>query len=87
MAIDYEAIFGGETYDPCAALAALRPAYMRLRAEKSVARVTFRDRTVEYHREDIAELGTLIAQLESECAAKQGRSKPRAAITAGYRRR
>ena len=58
MAVDYEAIFGGETYDPCAALAALRPAYMRLRAEKSVARVTFRERTVEYHRADTGDSST-----------------------------
>lgn len=87
MAIDFEAIFGGEEYDPCAALALLRPAYMRLRVEKSVQRVTFRDRTVEYHASKLEELGALVAQLESECAAKRGRARPRFAITAGARYR
>jgi len=86
MAVDYEALFGAVEYDPCAALIAIRPAYMRLRVEKSVQRVTFRDRTVEYHAGDLEQLGVLVAQLESECAAKQGRARPRFAITAGARR-
>lgn len=86
MAIDYAALFGGETYDPCEVLVVLRPAYMQLKIEKSVARVTFRDRTVEYHASQSQELGALVAQMESECAAKRGRAKPRMAITAGYRR-
>lgn len=85
MAIDYEVLFGGEEYDPCAALQALRPAYMKLRVEGGVQRVTFRDRTVEMSRPDIAGLGNLIAQLESECAAKSGRGPTRFAITAGSR--
>jgi hypothetical protein len=85
MAIDYQALFGSEEYDPCAALVAIRPALMKLRVEKSVQRVTFRDRTVEYHETDLADLAALVAQLESECAAKRGRTKPRFAITAGYR--
>lgn len=86
MAIDYDALFGGENYDPCAALAAIRPAYMKLRVEKSVQRVTFRDRTVEYHRGDLNDLGALVRQLESECAALRGTARPRFAITAGARR-
>lgn len=85
MAIDYDALFGGLDYDPCAALAAIRPAYIRMRVERSVQRVTFRDRTVEYHANQLQELGELIAQLESECAAKQGRARIRFAITAGAR--
>jgi hypothetical protein len=87
VAIDYEALFGSEDYDPCAALVVIRPAYMRLRVEKSVQRVTFRDRTVEYHAAQLVELGALVAQLESECAALRGRTKPRFAITAGGRYR
>lgn len=86
MAIDYDALFGSEEYDPCAVLVALRPAYMKLKVEKSVQRVTFRDRTVEYHASQLQELGNFITQLESECAAKRGRSRPRFAIQAGFRR-
>lgn len=86
MAVDYEALFGDEEYDPCAALIVLRPAYMKLRVEKSVQRITFRDRTVEYHASQLADLGALVAQLESECAAKRGRRKSRQAITVGARR-
>ena len=85
MAIDYDALFGGQDYDPCAALAAIRPAYMKLRVEKGVQRVTFRDRTVEYFESDLNDLAQLVAQLESECAAKSGRQRPRTAITAGAR--
>ena len=85
MAIDYQALFGSEEYDPCAALAAIRPAYMKLRVEKGVQQVTFRDRTVKYFESDLSDLASLIAQLESECAAKSGRGRSRMAITAGAR--
>jgi hypothetical protein len=86
VAIDYDGIFGDIDYDPCAALAALRPAYMKLRAGGGVAEITFRDRTTKFHAAELKEFGALIAQLESECAAKQGRRPKRLAITAGYRR-
>lgn len=85
MAIDFEAIFGVEEYDPCEALKALRPAYMRLSSGGNLARVSFRDRTTEWHRADLAAFGTLITQLENECAAKRGRKPRRKAITAGTR--
>lgn len=85
MGIDYELLFGSEEYDPCAALKILRPAYMKLVVGGTVARVTFRDRTVEYHRTDLVSFKALIAQLESDCAAKQGRAGRRHAITAGAR--
>lgn len=85
MAIDYETLFGGAEYDPCAALAALRPVYMKLRVEGGVQRVTFRDRTVEMSKPDLSSLGALVTQLESECAAKNGRGPRRFAITAGGR--
>lgn len=86
MAIDYEAIFGSQDYDPCEALRALRPAYMKLRATGAVAEISFRDRTTKFHKTDLKEFGALIAQLESECAEKQGLQSRRFAITAGYRR-
>jgi len=85
MGIDFETLFGTEEYDPCAALKALRPAYMKLLVGGQTARVSFRDRTVEYHRSDLTEFGALIKQLESDCAAAQGRPARRRAITAGSR--
>ncbi len=84
MAIDYDALFGSEEYDPCAALVKLRPAYMKLRTQGSVQKVKFRDRDVEFSRVDVADLGALITQLEAECAAKTG-TRRRMAITAGSR--
>ena len=85
MAIDYTALFGGDTYDPCEIEKALRPAYMKLLAEGGIQRVTFRDRTVEYAKADAAALGSILAQMESECKAKTG-GRSRMAITAGSRR-
>ena len=85
MAINFDAIFGVEDYDPCAALVALRPAYMKLSVGGSLARVSFRDRVTEWHRADLTALGQIIQQLESECAAKKGRPRKRFAITAGAR--
>ena len=72
MAIDYEAIFGQDEYDPCEALRALRPAYIRISAGESEQKITF-------------EMKALVAQLESECRAKNGQPKRRFAITAGAR--
>lgn len=86
MAIDYQALFGGETYDPCAALQALRPAYMKLRVEGGVQSVSFRDRKVEMGRGDLQSFSALIAQLEAECIQKNGGPRRRFAITAGARR-
>lgn len=86
MAIDYGSLFGGDNYDPCEALRALRPAYMKLRVEGGIRRVTFRDRTVEMSEGDLKSFGSLIEQLESECAAKNGGPRRRSAITAGARR-
>ncbi len=84
MAIDYVALFGGDTYDPCEVAKAIRPAYMKLLVEGSVQRVTFRDRTVEFGKRDTADLLGLLRQMESECAAKTG-VRTRFAITAGAR--
>lgn len=84
MAIDYVALFGGDTYDPCLAVKTLRPVYIKLMAEGGIQRVTFRDRTVEFSKTDGAGLQALLRQMESECAAKSGR-RTRFAITAGTR--
>lgn len=85
MAIDFDLIFGVEEYDPCIALVALRPLYMKASVGGQVTEITFRDRTVKYSASDFKTFGAIIAQLESECAVKRGRSAPRFAITAGYR--
>jgi hypothetical protein len=83
--IDYVALFGGDDYDPCAALRALRPAYMEAVASGSVRRARFRDRDVEFNSNNHDELGRLMRQLETECAQNSGRNTARA-ISAGYRR-
>lgn len=85
MAIDYDALFGGDTYDPCEIVKKLRPAYMKLTFEGTVQRVTFRDRTVEFAKRDSTDLQGLLRQMEAECAAKTGK-RTRMAITAGARR-
>lgn len=87
MAIDYETLFGTDDYDPCAALRALRPAYMELIAGASVQKIVFRDRDTWFQKGDTDALRGLIAQLESDCAASKGVTvRRRMAITAGYRR-
>ncbi|TIS37513.1 gpW family head-tail joining protein [Mesorhizobium sp.] len=86
MAIDFDLIFGVEEYDPCTALIALRPAYMKASVGGQVTEITFRDRTVKYSAADFKSFGALIARLEADCAALRGRGPTRFAITAGYRR-
>ncbi len=86
MAIDYATLLA-EPYDPCSVLAELRPIYMKLIVEGAgVTEIRFRDRMTKFERADSASLAGLIRQLESECAAKRGMARPRAASTAGYRR-
>jgi hypothetical protein len=84
MAIDYS-IFAAEPYDPCAALAVLRPVYMQLRVEGGVKRIKFRDRDTEFSPPDIGDVAALIAQLEADCSAQNGTTRKRFAITAGAR--
>lgn len=81
MAIDYS-VFTAEPYDPCAALAALRPVYMQLLAEGGIKRIKFRDRDTEFHQADAAGLAAVIRQLESDCGLPSNRRNQ--AITAGY---
>lgn len=85
MPIDYEALFGADDYDPCAALRALRPVYMRLVAGETEQKITFRDRDLWFHKGDVLQMKGLISQLESECAAKNGTPGKRFAIAAGSR--
>jgi len=85
MAVDYDAIFGVDDYDPCAALRALRPAYMRMVAGGGVEKVSFRDRETWFQKADLKEFGQLIQKLEGDCAAKNGRGPGRFAIQAGSR--
>jgi hypothetical protein len=84
LAIDWT-IFAAEPYDPCAALAQLRPLYFQLLAEGGVKRITFRDRTTEFQRADTDGLLAAIRQLESDCAAQNGLPGRRFAATAAPR--
>lgn len=88
MAIDFDTLFGGDDYDPCEALRALRPAYMKLIAGESIQKIVFRDRDLWTHKGEVDALRGLIAQLESECAASKGVTitRRRMAITGGFRR-
>lgn len=72
--------------DPCAALAALRPAYYALVSGRQVQTLTHNGKTVTYARADIPRLANEIARLESACAAQTSgaAARPRRfAITAG----
>lgn len=76
--------------DPCAILAAMRPAYYRLMAGQSAQQVTYTagngtSKTVMFHRTDATRLATLITKLEAECAEKQGKARRRFAIRGGGR--
>jgi hypothetical protein len=87
MPIDFEALFGGDTYDPCAALRALRPAYMALLTGGVEQTVKFRDRETTWSKTDLTAFGALIKQLEADCPAANPSGTPRRfAITAGTRR-
>jgi hypothetical protein len=73
--------------DPCAALAALKEAKLKLMAGATVARVRFDDREVSYQPGSLNSLNAEIARLEGECAAKTGgHSRTRYAMTGGTRR-
>ncbi len=85
MAIDYDALFGGDDYSPCDALKALRPAYMKMVAGEGAQVVVFRDRRVEFAKPDLDAFKSLITQLEGECAAVKGIAPRRRAIIAGFR--
>jgi hypothetical protein len=80
--IDFEAIFGVDDYDPCAALRAMRPAYMALLAGGGEQEIRYRDRATKFAPPDIKAIGDLIRTLEADCAAKNGGPRRRRAVTA-----
>jgi hypothetical protein len=86
LAIDYT-VFAAEPYDPCAALAVLRPIYMQLLVEGGIKRLTFRDRTTEFKPADADGILALMRQLEADCISATGGTRKRFAITAGYQPR
>jgi len=83
--IDFDAIFGVDPYDPCAALTALRPAFMQAQTVKKPQKVEFRDRSVWFYPDDLEAWRGVMRQLESDCAAASGKPRPRGAMVAGYR--
>ena len=87
MAIDFDTLFGGDDYDPCEALKAIRPALMKQTVNGSVQEIKYRDRTVRFHPTDLQDLRALVSQLEEECRLKSGDTseRRRRAISAGTR--
>lgn len=83
--IDYDALFG-ENYNPCEALDALRPAFMKARVSGIVKEVKFRDRSVVFGETSLTEFKSLISELESECAARNGTPRRKSAIKGGFRK-
>lgn len=88
MAIDFATIFADTPeapFDPCAALAALRPAYMEMRLSGQPQKIMFRDREVWFHKPDLTAWTETMNDLERQCREKKGLPSRRFAITAGYR--
>lgn len=82
MAIDYEVIFA-PGYDPCAVLAQLKPAYMKLMLEGgtgAATRIKFRDRDVEFAKQDLSGWEKVMNQLALECGKVTGVSARGAAV-------
>lgn len=89
MAVDFTTIFADTPevpFDPCAAYAALRPAYMEMRLKGQAQKVMFRDRELWFHKADISSWHEVMNDLERQCREKRGLPGRRFAITAGYRR-
>jgi hypothetical protein len=77
---------GGVTVDaddPCALLAALRPAYLQMLAGEKVVSTSHENSTVQMavSAANLTQLRPIIRQLQAECAAKAGTR--RRAIVAG----
>lgn len=85
MAIDFDVIFGGDPFDPCAARQALFPAYMKARLAPGPQKIMFRDREVWFHKQDLDQCAEVMRDLERQCRAKCGQPSGRFAISAGYR--
>lgn len=88
MAINFDVIFADAPdapFDPCAALAILRPAYMKMRLEGQPQKIMFRDREVWFNKPDLSQWDTVMNDLERQCREKKGLPGRRFAISAGYR--
>lgn len=85
MPTDWEAL---DYDDPCAVLAALRPAYYRLVAGSMRETVEFQagngqTRRVTFTRTNIAALRAEVARMEIRCKAAQTGKTPRFAVQGG----
>lgn len=69
--------------DPCAVLAWLRPQYYKAMAGGHVISVRHGDTQTTFDQSNLPQLASLMRQLESDCAKKQGTSARRRAFTAG----
>jgi hypothetical protein len=70
--------------DPCAALAALRPAYYALISGEQVAELRHNGKVIVNHKTKAETLAAEIAKLEIACAASKGEQRgKRFAIRAG----
>lgn len=80
MAVDFVTLVGGDTYDPCLLLKALRPIYYELLTATSERRVQYRDRDVWFQKADTTALLAVIRQLEIECPAANAARGRRGAV-------
>lgn len=90
MAINFDLIFADTPeapFDPCAAYALLRPAYMQVRLSGQPQKILFRDRELWFHKPDLSAWDSVMNDLERQCREKQGLPGRRFAITGGYRTR
>lgn len=73
MAVNWEAL---DYSDPCALLAALRPAYYRLLAGEADFEIEGTDRRrLRFAQTDIKGLAAVIRDLEGQCSAKSGKRR------------
>ncbi len=77
-----------DTFDPCAMLNTLRPAYYALLGGTQTQEVEFRagngtTRRVKYSAANLPALRSEIARLEIQCAAASGQNRRRHVIIAG----
>lgn len=77
-----------DTFDPCAMLNTLRPAYYALLGGTQTQEVEFRagngtSRRVKYTSANLPALRAEVARLENQCAAVSGTTRRRHVIIAG----
>lgn len=73
MAVNWDAL---DYSDPCALLAALRPAYYRLLAGEADFEIEGTDRRrLRFAQTDIKGLAAVIRDLEGQCSAKAGKRR------------